>query len=417
MRINEISESVKLAFDSMRVNKMRSLLATLGVVIGISFVIIMGWVLAGLDSVLESTINIIGTDMLYIDKWDWAGGKRWQDIMNRKPITVKQANDLISRLRTPELALPVARKFNANLECAGESLQNINVIGTYYRYGMLPAGDVTEGRFFNQIEDQYAANTVVVGYTVYKALFPEGGGIGKTIKINGKGFQIIGVVKKQGTILLDFVDQQVFIPLNSFFGIFGRNPKSLSIALKAGNDKYLEEVKAEAIGVMREIRNLKPWEEEDFSVNETKAFEKSSETFRLYVWGIGIGFTILSFIVGIIGIMNIMFVSVAERTKEIGIRKAIGAPKRSILFQFITESAALCFFGAIVAFIGCSILIFLTATFLPKVWPQVTFLSPTIPYQLLFIATVVSVVVGVLAGLIPAVRAARLDPVDALRFE
>lgn len=417
MKLNEITETVNIALDSIKSNKMRSLLASLGVVIGISFVILMGWVLNGLDSVLEDTINTIGQDMIYVDKWDWAGGGRWQDLQQRKDITYEQAVELCNRMTTSELAMPVTRKWGATIKYSNDEYKGINIQGTYSDYGSTPAGDVSEGRFYNKIEDQYSSNVVVLGDGVNKILFPDGGAIGKTIKIQGRNFTVIGVVKKQGTMLMDFIDNQVFIPLSTFLGVFGKYDRSFSIGIKAGSIDRIDEIRAEAEGNMRIIRNIKPGKESDFSINETKSFQEEVATFRFWVWAIGIGMTFLSFLVGIIGIMNIMFVSVAERTKEIGIRKAIGAKKVSILIQFISESAVLSLIGACISFILCSGFIFLVATYLPIYIPETSFLSPVMPYNLLLIASIVSLVVGILAGLIPAMRAANLDPVDALRFE
>ncbi len=187
---------------------------------------------------------------------------------------------------------------------------------------------------------------------------------------------------------------------------------SLSIAVKAGGEDRIEDVRAETIGYMRQVRNLAPGANDDFAINESAAFKDQIAPIRAGVWGVGIGMTMLSFIVGVIGIMNIMFVSVTERTKEIGIRKALGAKRSSILFQFLVEASTLCFIGALISFVLCSLL-------MPAVvyGMEITFLSPYIPLNLLFIATCVSVVVGVVAGMVPASRASKLDPVDALRYD
>jgi putative ABC transport system permease protein len=413
MKFSEIGESIRIALEALQANKLRSFLTTLGVVIGIVFVILMGWFLNGLDAALEATINIIGTDMMYIDKWDWAGGKNWRKTMARKDITYQQALEFCRRARTPELCFPSARKWGGRIQLRNQTIGGISIMGVPYTYAQIPAGTVTEGRFFSQFEDQYSENVVVIGWGVASALFPDGDALGKYIKIGGRNFQIVGVIEKRGTLLMDFIDNQVLIPISTFFGIYGSTGRSLSIGIKAGNQDLLDEVRAEATGLMREIRNVNPGDEEDFSFNETQTFREQAKTLRLSTWGIGIGLTMLSFIVGIIGIMNIMFVSVTERTKEIGIRKSLGAKSFSILIQFLTEAAALCLMGAIIAFIFCSALIFIIVNTVP----QADFLTPYVPPQLLMIAAIVSIIVGIMAGLIPALRASAMDPVEALRYE
>jgi putative ABC transport system permease protein len=374
-------------------------------------------VLSALDGALEDTFKIMGTDILYVDKWDWAGGGNWKTEKQRKVISLQQAKEFCSRIKSAEVAIPLARNHGIKLKYNGESLTGVSIQGTKSDYSKTSGGTIIQGRFFSTNEDISGANVVVLGYGINKTLFPNNDCLGKEIKIEGHKYTIIGVVKKQSTMLMDFLDNQVYVPIQAFVNTFGDYGRSISIAVKAHNLLDLDEVRAETEGLMKEIRNIKPGNPNDFAINETKAFEKTVEKLRLYVWGIGIGMTILSFIVGIIGIMNIMFVSVAERTKEIGIRKAIGAPNRSILYQFLIESSVLCLMGAFVSFVLCSTFVFLVATILPKLVPSMSFLSPIMPYDLLIIASVVSIFVGVLAGLIPAMRASKLNPVDALRYE
>ena len=417
MKIAEINEAVKIALGSIRANMLRSFLASLGVVVGISVVIIMGWALSALDGALNDTFSLMGVDVMYVDKWDWAGGKKWDEIRQRKPITYVQAKEFCKRIKSAEIATPTASRFGTTLKYRELSLAAISVRGTRSDYGLTPSGEVIQGRYFNENEEVYSTNVVILGYGVNKTLFPNNDAVGREIKISGHKFTVIGVSKKQSTVMMDFLDNQVYVPISSFIGMFGNFNRTFSIAVKAGSEEKMDEVRAESEGIMRSIRNCQPGEESDFSINETKAFEEMVAKFRLYVWGAGIGMTVLSFIVGIIGIMNIMFVSVAERTKEIGIRKALGAPKRSILVQFIIEASVLCFVGAITSLILCSGLVFAVATILPKYYPSMEFLSPVMPLQLFLIATFVSVFVGLLAGLIPAYRAANLDVVDSLRYE
>jgi putative ABC transport system permease protein len=191
------------------------------------------------------------------------------------------------------------------------------------------------------------------------------------------------------------------------------------VAIKAGNERLLDIVRDEARGHMREIRNVPPGDDDDFSINEMQAFDAQVANIRVVIWRVGIGLTVLAFIVGSIGIMNIMFVSVTERTKEIGIRKAIGARRVSIRVQFLVESAFLCLVGAIIALPIAQIIV-ATARWVaigPLGYDWMSVVSPFIQIDLLLIAVGVSVVVGLLAGLIPAIIASRLDPVEALRFE
>jgi len=417
MKLSEIRENVVIAFDAMKANKVRAALASLGVVIGISTVIMMGWILSGLQSAMEDTFKIMGVDVMYIDKWDWAGGKNWKELRYRKNITIEQVNRFRERIQSAELTFPSTMIWGQDIKYGVDNFKGITVVGTTYEHGLTPAGETMLGRYFTLFEQENNANVVLLGHKVYETIFPKEDPIGKIIKINGHKYTVIGVIRKQGTLMFDFIDNQVFIPLYSALSTFGKFSRSLSIGIKAGGEERLDMVREEARGLMRVIRNVQAHQEDDFSINETKAFERQTQEIKLYVWGVGIGMTILSFIVGIIGIMNIMFVSVTERTKEIGIRKAIGAKKRSILFQFIFEAATLSLAGAFLSLFICSAIVFGIATVLPKMVPETAFLKPYLPFELLIIASLVSIFVGMAAGFIPALRASNLDPVEALRFE
>ncbi|MFY7999680.1 MAG: ABC transporter permease [Candidatus Kapaibacteriota bacterium] len=415
--LQQLVEGMKIAFSAIRSNKLRSGLTSLGVVIGIAFVIFMGWFLQGLDYAFEQAISTLGTDVLYVDKWDWTGRKSWRETMNRPDITLRQCEELAERMQSAEATSILARKWNATVKYGSENYTGITVVGANSVYADIAAGIIRTGRFFSPVEDMYSSNVCVVGHDVVKNFFGEGADpIGKEIKIKGISFTVIGKIEKQGSMFAPpWIDNQIIVPIKAFLNIYaGSNKmmKNISIAIKAGGEDNIENAKMEAIGHMRQIRRQQPNEENNFGVNSTQAFRDNIANIRTGIWAVGIGLTALSFLVGIIGIMNIMFVSVTERTKEIGIRKALGARRRSILFQFLVEASALCFLGAIIAFVLCSVVMFGVVRF-----GEVTFLTPYIPPNLLIIATVVSIVVGVLAGMIPAMRASKLDPVDALRYE
>ncbi len=417
MKIFEIREAFLQAFDSLKSNRMRSFLASLGVIIGISFVLLMGWVLSGLDKAMSDSFKMMGVDVMYVDKFDWAGGKSWKDVRNRPNITLRQAEKLIESLTDVELAVPVARKWQTEIKFAGNTYNGITSQGTYYQFGFTPGGTIEDGRFFTQNEDQFNSNVVCLGYKVAETIFPKGDAVGKEIKIEGRKFLVVGVIKKQGTTFFDFLDNIVYMPLSTFMKTFGKFRRTFSIAVKAGSVENLDNARAEVEGKMRIVRNLAPGEENDFSINETKAFEAQVATIRAIVWSVGIGMTLLSFIVGIIGIVNVMFVSIFERTREIGIRKALGAKKRIILMQIVFEAMILSFLGAVLSFIFTSLIAYLTGTIVIQYVPEVSFLSPYMPLDLLLISSVISIIVGIISGLIPAIRASNFEPVIALRYE
>lgn len=405
-------EGVRIALGALRTNLLRTSLTTLGVVVGIAFVILMGWFLQGLDRALDDTISLFGNDVLYVDKFDWSGREDWNMMRNRKDITIEQAEEIEALLTTPEVVVPTARRQGIQIKRENLKVNSATIIGTMSTYTPLLGDQVAEGRFLSPFEDHFRQNVVVIGFALAGSLFPNSSPLGREVKIKGRKFTVIGVLKKRATFMFKEVDNELYIPLKSYLAIFGGG-SSLTIAIKAGGEERLDEVRAETIGVMRRVRNLTPGEKEDFGINEAQQFRDQIATLRLTVWSAGIGLTALSFIVGVIGIINIMFVAVTERTKEIGIRKALGAPRRTILFQFLVESATLCLMGALVAFVFCSALMLLITTS----FEWASFLPSFIPPYLLFIATAVSVGVGIVAGVIPAFRAARMDPVTALRFD
>ena len=412
LRLSEVQESFRIALASLRANLMRSILTTAGVVVGVVLVVLMGWTISGLDAVWEQTISIIGKDMIYLDKWNWAGGGNWRQLEARKDITFEQALALANRMESAEETIPLIRKWGGSVSVGNTSLR-CAIMGTTSSYNNTSAGTTMEGRFFSDIEEREAEKVVVIGFNIKKSLFPGQSPIDKSIKIAGVPYRIVGVIEKRGFLFMDFIDNQVFIPIYAFRSSFGFFDRSFSIGIKAGSERMLNIVRDEAVGHMRSIRNVPPTAEDDFSINEMKAFDEQAKSIRLGIWIVGIGLTLLAFIVGSIGIMNIMYVSVTERTKEIGIRKAIGARRSSILTQFLIESALLCLAGALIAFPIAQTIVgsaqYIAVNVLEQDWATV--ISPFVPLGLLGIA------IGLLAGIFPAIKASGLDPVEALRSE
>lgn len=413
--MTQFIESIRLAISALTANKTRGALTTLGVVVGIFFVLLMGWLLTGLDNVLDDTLATFGDDILYVDKFNWAGDGDWFESRNRKNITFDQYERVRQRLTAAEYVIPTSRANGASVRYGDEELTSAVVFGTTSQYIAMFGGNLKEGRFFSEIEEQSGGFVVVIGANVSESLFPKGDAVGRVVKIQGIPFTVIGVMPKRGSLLADMVDDQLLMPIKRFFGLYG-NSIRVVINVKAGGVDRVEDVRYATLGAMREVRSIAPGQRDDFSINTQDQFRKQSDQLRAIVWGVGLVMTGLSFLVGSIGIMNIMFVSVVERTKEIGIRKAIGATRSSVLQQFLVESILLCLIGTAIGVLLTSGVAYTGSYIAEKYW-EIDALDSVISVSQLVLAVVVSLVVGVLAGIIPAFRASRLDPVEALRAE
>lgn len=408
--MNALIESMRMAIAALVSNKLRAMLTALGIVIGITTVLLMGWFISGLNSVVDETLSIFGDDVLYVDRFDWTATD-WLEQRNRRPISYAQFLEVRRRLLGAQYVIPATRRTARSIRYGDLELTSSVVVGSSAEYVHTLGGALASGRFFNDLEDQGGASVGVIGAAVADNLIPNGDAVGRTIRVNGLPFVVIGVLPRRAVLGDDSQDNQIIIPIRRFFGMSGWS-RSVIIIIKSGGVERLEDVKFETIGVMRQVRTLAPAQKDDFGVNSQETFKQLIDAIRLSVFSVGIALTSLSFLVGSIGIMNIMFVSVTERTKEIGIRKALGATRRSILVQFLVESISLCGVGAVAATILTSLIVLVAKGTL-----DMDFLSSTLPPEQIVIAAVAAGIVGILAGVIPAMRASRLDPVDALRAE
>jgi len=268
------------------------------------------------------------------------------------------------------------------------------------------------GRFLMEFDIRYKKNVAVIGYEVAEDLFGTVPAINKEIRIGRYDFRVAGVLEEQGgnTLGGPNFDRQVFIPISTFVKSFGgRHFTDVDIAVKSSEITDLSDLEYEVIGEMRKIRKLRPAEPDNFSINKLDSLLGAFNSIVGAVVGVGLVITSIALFVGGIGVMNIMFVSVTERTREIGIRKAIGAKQRSILMQFLFESAAICLLGGLIGVaISAAIAAGLTAA---------DIMDAKISSGILVTAIVISITVGVVAGLVPAYKGSRLDPIDALRYE
>jgi len=411
---NEFIESCRIALTQIRANKMRSILTALGVIIGIVAVTLMGTAIRGIDTGFQNSLSMLGEDVLYVQKWPWGGVEDWWNYANRPSIRAQDAEKLNRIIAsTPnsllEIAVPVVGR-GSSVKFEDNKVSNVFTVGTNADYARISAVEYKEGRLFNDTEAQAGREVVVLGYDVAEALFPGRSPLGQTVLIGSHPFQVIGVFVKQGEFLgLFSFDNQVVLPLAAFQKYYGAK-RDGQFRVKAKDKNQLAAAKEELTGAMRRVRGQLPGERDNFTINEQQAFKAQLDPIKSGIAMAGLFITGLSLFVGAIGIMNITFVSVKERTKEIGTRKALGARRRSILLQFLIEAVSICLIGGVVGMI-VSYLMFV----------GVRIQAPSFPVEfspdLVFVSMMVSVITGVVSGFAPAWGASRLDPVVALRYE
>jgi len=410
----ELDESWKIAAAQMRSNMTRSALTALGVIIGIVAVTLMGTAIGGISIGFDKSMSIFGDDVLYVGQWPWKNVDDWWNYRDRKKIKTEYAEPLNRMIAaTPDSNLVVAVPASGlyrSVKYAGNEVSNVLVRGTVSDYIITSTFDFKEGRFFNEVESRGGANVCVLGYDVADALFPSANPIDKSVLINGQPFNVIGVISRQGSFLgLFSLDSIVVMPLPAFQKYFSAKSDS-DILVKVKDKTKLAEAKDELTGLMRRVRGLSPEQKDDFSINEQQALKSTLGPIKNSIAIAGLFITGLSLFVGAIGIMNITFVSVKERTKEIGTRKALGARRATILLQFLIESTALCLLGG---FIGLSVA-YLMCFGIAKAFPSFPI---HFSFGLVLASMTVSVLTGLFSGFAPAWSASRLDPVTALRYE
>ncbi|PYK55599.1 MAG: ABC transporter [Verrucomicrobia bacterium] len=410
----EVSESWKIAAAQMRSNLTRSTLTALGVIIGIIAVTLMGTAVNGISIGFDKSMAVLGDDVLYVTQWPWKPVDDWWNYRDRRKIKTEYAETLNRMISaTPNSNLVVAvptSNLMRSVKYGGNQVDNVFVLGTTSDFIVTSTIDCTAGRFFNELESRDGANVVVIGYDVADALFPSESPIDKLVLINGQLFKVIGVNARQGTFLGLFSwDSMVAMPLAAFNKYFSAKTES-DVRVKVRDKTRLAEAKDELTGLIRRVRGLPPEKKDDFSINEQQAFKSTLDPVKNSIAIAGLFITGLSLFVGAIGIMNITFVSVKERTKEIGTRKALGARRRTILLQFLIESTALCLLGG---FIGLAFA-YLMCFGIGKAFPSFPI---HFSVGLVLISMVVSILTGLFSGFAPAWTASRLDPVTALRYE
>lgn len=404
--------TLKLALQELGKNKMRTFLSLFGVTIGIFCIIGVLSTVSSLEKNIQDGVKSLGTNTIYIDKWDYQGGADypWWKYVNRPSPKLIETNQLRDKVRAD---INIVYNFTTQsfIQYENDKLDGINYHGITEEFDKIQPIEILYGRYLNQMEFDYGTNSIVIGYENAEKLFGNAEkALGKTVDLRNKKAVIVGIIKKQGKNLVGGWEFDQSIVLSYKFMkqmLFNERFNNPKIIVKGPEGMSSDALKDELKGAMRSIRRLSPIEEDDFSLNAISDFSKTVSSLFANVnlggWMIGM----LSLIVGAFGIANIMFVTVRERTPIIGLKKAIGAKKRTILMEFLLESAMICIIGGLIGVI----LVVLMAQLLTSVFNFPVFVSGNI----LTLAIGICISIGMLAGIIPAVIAAKMDPVVAIR--
>src|SRR5579862_1499203 len=404
--------SFKMALQEFRSNKLRTFLSLLGITFGIFCIISVLSTISSMEAAIQNDIKSLGTSAIYIDKWEYSNDSNypwWRFV--KRPIP-KYAEMKILKQTVPSLAnATYVTNTNSTLEYHDDILNGLNYYGVTEDFANIQSIEITNGRYLQQSDFDQSANSIVMGYTLAEKIFgkPEKA-VGNIIKLKKeKRAIIIGVIKKQGQSMMQMwdYDNSMIMPY-TFLKQIVKDENAQPVIIAQGKPNItIPELKDELTGAMRSIRKLSPTQEDNYALNDIDSFSKFMHDLFGNVSLGGWAIAALSLVVGMFGVANIMFVTVRERTAQIGLKKAIGAKSSTILTEFLLESAFLCVIGGLIGLLAVFGLTQIVSAFVGfKVF---------IPAGIIIMAIAVCMIVGVLAGIIPAISAAKLNPVVAIR--
>jgi len=407
-----IFESIKLALDAIWAHKLRSFLTLLGVIFGVATVIVVVSLIEGFNKYVDEKIANIGTNAFSVQKFsieDFSSLDNYEQARRRnKDVTMDDLNALRAVRGGAIKDVGGQEETQCELKYGTQTLMGVSLQAITANVIEIQNKDIAEGRPFTQADEMSDRAICFIGSDVADRFFPTRSPVGQKIKIDGRPFDVVGVAKSLGTVFGVSRDKFVSIPLTTFMNIYG-NRRSIQLLVTSHSEAAYQDAIDEARVVIRTRRKLKPEEKDNFGVITPSAVNNLRERIFGTIQTVAIGVTSIALVVGGIVIMNIMLVSVTERTKEIGIRKSLGARRTDILKQFLAESIALALSGGA---IGVSV-----AYALSKLVATLTPIPTALPLIAVAVALLVSGSVGLIAGVYPAWRAANLDPIAAMRSD
>jgi putative ABC transport system permease protein len=401
-------ESVGIALGAIRANKLRSFLTLLGIIIGVTSVIFVVSVVQGLNEYVSDKIVQSGSNVFYVDRFGFITNQEaWLDAQGRPFITVDDADALRTSMRNARMVVPMSQTYEV-VRYRTKAMRGVEVRGRGIGYEIVDDLQIAHGRHLSELDDQRRRMAAVIGPEISEELFPGLDPIGRQIRIGPETYEVVGVTVAKGKMLGQSQDRFVTLPIRTFLK-YKANDRDLQIAVKSIDQAHLDPAIQEVRNLLRGRRHLGPGRPDNFGVTTSDTFMEFYNNLTGGIFVVTIGVAAISLVVGGIVIMNIMLVSVTERTREIGVRKALGARRRDILAQFLVESTTLSLAGGMIGILlGVSFAILVAA---------ISPLPTAISVPAIVAGILMSSLIGVFFGSYPAVRASRLDPIEALRYE
>jgi putative ABC transport system permease protein len=404
----ELYEGGRIALTSLRANPLRTLLTVAAVGIGVATLLSIVAVIQGLNASFARQLESFGTGTLNVSRTPQISlGPTWWMYRNRKQLTVQHMQAIASQSQYASFVVPELNEEAKDLNSRSQTASAVDVTGTLADFQKVGGYDVTQGRFITDADSDNERFVMVLGSQVAEALFPDRSPIGESVRMDNRPYRVVGVLAHKGQLLGQSLDMVAFVPFKSFLSVYGK--RDFQIDIGVNDKKDLDKAEDEVTGILRRARNVPPDKPDDFSIFRAEQLADFYNGLTSALFGVAVAVGIITLIVGGIGIMNIMLVSVRERTREIGVRRALGARRRTIVIQFLLEASAVSALGGVIGTV--------VGLGMAKLLAAVTSLTAAVQPLTVVGGVGFAALVGLIFGIWPAARAAQLDPVEALRHE